>query len=86
MRRSYLPVMVAMSLTAGSAIAESINLRDPSIWQTPQNSEQEKADPCEGFQPSVCPGFEESKTDIEREQQRREENRHYNDIERWQRE
>jgi hypothetical protein len=66
---------------AVNAEESKVNLRDPSIWQSKTPDETDKQNPCEVFSGSVCPGYQESKTDIQKEQQRREDNRRYKDRE-----
>ena len=57
--------------------------RDPSIWEEkPDNSLAQSSSPCEVFTSSVCPGWEDEKSDIQRERERREQQRLQNEYER----
>ncbi|HEY4435173.1 MULTISPECIES: hypothetical protein [Lelliottia] len=79
MKRIYLFALAACCLTANAA--ENINPRDPSIWQEPNKPDENKQDPCEILQSSVCPGYQDQKTDIQKEQKRREDNRQHKSLE-----
>lgn len=57
------------------------DLKDPTIWQEKPASQERTPDPCEVLNISACPGYEATKTDIQKEQLRREQNRRYKDIE-----
>lgn len=61
--------------------------RDPSIWEEkPANPLAQSSSPCEVFTSSVCPGWEDEKPDIQRERERREQQRLQNEFERrWRR-
>jgi hypothetical protein len=82
MKSSVLLAGVLCLLTdSASAENQRLDLRDPSIWTEEATAEKDAKDPCEVFQSSVCPGYGDGKTDIQKEQQRREANRRYKDIE-----
>ena len=82
MKRSIAFAMAACCLSFTLHAEEpKVDLRDPSIWQSKVPEETDKQNPCEVFTNSVCPGYQDSKTDIQKEQQRREANRRYTDRE-----
>ena len=66
---------------------QTFDPRDPSIWEEkPANPLAQSSSPCEVFTSSVCPGWEDEKSDIQRERERREQQRLQNEFERgWRR-
>ncbi|HHN8542247.1 hypothetical protein KDV70_04665 [Citrobacter cronae] len=66
---------------------QTFDPRDPSIWEEkPANPLAQSSSPCEVFTSSVCPGWENEKSDIQRERERREQQRLQNEFERrWRR-
>ncbi|AHY10877.1 hypothetical protein CFNIH1_04890 [Citrobacter freundii CFNIH1] len=66
---------------------QTFDPRDPSIWEEkPNNPLAQSSSPCEVFTSSVCPGWEDEKSDIQRERERREQQRLQNEFERrWRR-
>ncbi|HFS5791969.1 TPA: hypothetical protein ACH1J3_001473 [Citrobacter werkmanii] len=66
---------------------QTFDPRDPSIWEEkPANPLAQSSLPCEVFTSSVCPGWEDEKSDIQRERERREQQRLQNEFERrWRR-
>ena len=66
---------------------QTFDPRDPSIWEEkPANPLAQSSSPCEVFTSSVCPGWEDEKSDIQRERERREQQRLQNEYERrWRR-
>jgi len=66
---------------------QTFDPRDPSIWEEkPANPLAQSSSPCEVFTSSVCPGWEDEKSDIQRERERGEQQRLQNEFERrWRR-
>lgn len=66
---------------------QTFDPRDPSIWEEkPANPLAQSSSPCEVFTSSVCPSWEDEKSDIQRERERREQQRLQNEFERrWRR-
>lgn len=66
---------------------QTFDPRDPSIWEEkPANPLAQSSSPCEVFTSSVCPGWEDEKSDIQREREWREQQRLQNEFERrWRR-
>ena len=61
--------------------------RHPSIWEEkPDNSLAQSSSPCEVFTTSVCAVWEDEKSDIQRERERREQRRWQNGYENLRRE
>lgn len=81
----------ALSLAFASGVQalepQTFDPRDPSIWEEkPANPLAQSSSPCEVFTSSVCPGWEDEKSDIQRERERREQQRLQNEFERrWRR-
>lgn len=83
MKHLLLLVAAGFCLATGAAAdtEKKVDPRDASIWQEKPITDKQKQDPCKVLSSSVCPGYEDSKTDIQREQQRREDNRRYRETE-----
>jgi len=93
MTRSGACMAIGSLLLAGSFSAQAVkeqtfDPRDPAIWQEkPVNPSAQSNSPCEVFSSSVCPGWEDEKSDIQRDRERREQQRLQNEYERrWRRE
>ena len=93
MTRSGACMAIGSLLLAGSFSAQAVkeqtfDPRDPAIWQEkPVNPSAQSNSPCEVFSSSVCPGWEDEKSDIQRDRGRREQQRLQNEYERrWRRE
>ncbi|KLV40783.1 hypothetical protein [Citrobacter sp. MGH100] len=93
MTRSGACMAIGSLLLAGSFSAQAVkeqtfDPRDPAIWQEkPVNPSAQSNSPCEVFSSSVCPGREDEKSDIQRDRERREQQRLQNEYERrWRRE
>ena len=93
MTRSGACMAIGSLLLAGSFSAQAVkeqtfDPRDPAIWQEkPVNPSAQSNSPCEVFSSSVCPGWEDEKSDIQRDHERREQQRLQNEYERrWRRE
>ncbi len=88
MRGSGICIALGMMVTAFSSSAQAFksqtfDLRDPAIWQEkPVNPLAHSNSPCEVFTSSVCPAWEDEKSDIQRERERREQQRLQNEYER----
>lgn len=88
MIRSAICMMIgSLFLTLSSNILAStppaFDPRDPSIWEEkPDSSLAPSSFPCDVFTASVCPGWEDEKPDIQRERERREQQRLQNEYER----
>ncbi|MBN4835585.1 hypothetical protein [Enterobacter hormaechei] len=69
-------IAILFTLTAFAALAEDkIDPRDPAIWQDDKKSPPVHEVPCEVFSSSVCPAYEDEKSNIQRERERREDRR-----------
>ncbi|MDA8496693.1 hypothetical protein [Citrobacter sp. Igbk 17] len=81
-------LLVACSFSAQAVKEQTFDPRDPAIWQEkPVNPSAQSNSPCEVFSSSVCPGWEDEKSDIQRDRERREQQRLQNEYERrWRRE
>ncbi|MGU3415294.1 hypothetical protein ACLBW0_16165 [Enterobacteriaceae bacterium C34A] len=82
MKRSL--IVIAGCCLGVSVMAQQpsrIDLKDPTIWQEKTKQDETRDDPCRVFSESVCSGYDASKTDIQREAERRERNRDYTDYE-----
>ncbi|MDA8515219.1 hypothetical protein [Citrobacter sp. Igbk 16] len=80
-------LLVACSFSAQAVKEQTFDPRDPAIWQEkPVNPLAQSNSPCEVFSSSVCPGWEDEKSDIQRDRERREQQRLQNEYERrWRR-
>jgi hypothetical protein len=80
-------LLLALASDAQALEPQTFDPRDPSIWQEkPANPLAQSSSPCEVFTSSVCPGWEDEKSDIQRERERREQQRLQNEYERrWRR-
>ena len=59
-----------------AATAESkFDPRDPSIWHEKSDNPLAQEIPCEVFSSAVCPAWEDEKSDLQRERERREQRR-----------
>lgn len=79
--------LLALSFHSDASTAQNFDPRDPSAWEekTATPSAQSSS-PCEVFTTSVCPDWEDEKSDIQRERERREQQRLQNEYERrWRR-
>lgn len=78
-----------MSIAAASAQAlkaPEVDLRDPTIWQEKAVSPLTAHQPCEVFSGPHCAVWEDEKSDIQRERERREQRRWQNGYENLRRE
>lgn len=80
-------LLLAFASGAQALEPQTFDPRDPSIWEEkPTNPLAQSSPPCEVFTSSVCPGWEDEKSDIQRERERREQQRLQNEFERrWRR-
>jgi hypothetical protein len=80
-------LLLVLASGAQALEPQTFDPRDPSIWQEkPANPLAQSSSPCEVFTSSVCPGWEDEKSDIQRERERREQQRLQNEYERrWRR-
>ena len=92
MRRSGTCMMIgslflALSSSAQALKPQTFDPRDPAIWEEKTaNPLAQSNSPCEVFTSSVCPSWEDEKSDIQRERERREQQRLQNEYERrWRR-
>ena len=84
MKRSTICTLMSVMLifTAFSLRAESkIDPRDPTIWHDDKEAPVPQDVPCQVFSSVVCPAWEDEKSDIQRERERREKRRWYADFE-----
>ncbi|WP_196207989.1 hypothetical protein [Citrobacter sp. Res13-Sevr-PEB04-36] len=81
-------LLLALSSGAQALKPQTFDPRDPAIWEeTTTNPLAQSNSPCEVFTSSVCPSWEDEKSDIQRERERRELQRLQNEYERrWRRE
>ncbi|MDM2844831.1 hypothetical protein NMD21_01555 [Citrobacter portucalensis] len=76
-------LLLALSFNTLASIPQTFDPRDPAIWEEkPDNPLAQSDSPCEVFTSSVCPGWEDDKSDIQRERERREQQRLQNEYER----
>ncbi|MES3501513.1 hypothetical protein QDQ38_20070 [Citrobacter portucalensis] len=80
-------LLLTLSFNTLASIPQTFDPRDPTIWEEkPDNPLAQSDSPCEVFTSSVCPGWEDDKSDIQRERERREQQRLQNEYERrWRR-
>lgn len=80
-------LLLALAPGAQALEPQTFDPRDPSIWEEkPANPLAQSSSPCEVFTSSVCPGWEDEKSDLQRERERRERERLQNEYERrWRR-
>lgn len=80
-------LLLALAPGAQALEPQTFDPRDPSIWEEkPANPLAQSSSPCEVFTSSVCPGWEDEKSDLQRERERRERQRLQNEYERrWRR-
>lgn len=80
-------LLLALVPGAQALEPQTFDPRDPSIWEEkPANPLAQSSSPCEVFTSSVCPGWEDEKSDLQRERERRERQRLQNEYERrWRR-
>ena len=80
-------LFLTLSLTTLASTPPAFDPRDPAIWEEKSDNPLAQSDsPCEVFTSSVCPGWEDDKSDIQRERERREQQRLQNEYERrWRR-
>jgi hypothetical protein len=83
------PMLLALLFIGHAQSAEknqSFNPADPTVWQEKEPSAEARAQEqhkslCAAFPSSECPNAAGNQSDIEREKQRREDKRRYNDQE-----
>ncbi|MEG1420306.1 MAG: hypothetical protein RSA95_12990 [Citrobacter sp.] len=80
-------LFLALSFNVQASEPQTFDPRDPSIWEEkPANPLTQSNSPCEVFTSSVCPSWEDEKSDLQRERERREQQRLQNEYERrWRR-
>lgn len=78
-------IFFLLAFNGYAATTDKINLRDPAVWEekAADISPDETLDSCNVFSSSVCPGWEEDKSDLQRESERREKQRFYHDAEKY---
>jgi hypothetical protein len=75
-------IVMLFTVCAFSALADDkIDPRDPSIWIEKIETPAHQDVPCDKFSSSVCPAYEDEKSDVQRERERREERRFRADFE-----
>lgn len=83
-------LLLALSCGAQAANPQAFDPRDPGVWEEkPENASVPSREICEVFASKTCqtPGWEDEKSDIQRERERREQQRMHNEYERrWRRE
>lgn len=57
------------------ALPQQIDPRDPTIWQVKTEPASKDDDPCHVFSNVVCPAYEDEKSDLQRQKERREQRR-----------
>ncbi|MCL5500078.1 hypothetical protein SAMN05216563_104248 [Phytobacter palmae] len=75
------PLLILACITFPVLADARPDLSNPEIWQEKKTTDRENPDPCEVLQPSACPGYDDKKTDLQKEQERREKNRWYKRVE-----
>lgn len=80
-------VLALAAASAQALKAPEVDLRDPTIWEektaNPLTADQP---PCEVFSGPYCAVWEDEKSDIQRERERREQRRWHNGYENLRRE
>ncbi|HDS9360208.1 TPA: hypothetical protein QH850_002770 [Enterobacter chengduensis] len=67
--------LLFITLPGGGQAETKIDPRDPSIWHEKSENPLTQEVPCEAFSSAVCPSYDDEKSDVQRERERREERR-----------
>ncbi|MBA7846965.1 hypothetical protein HV213_15500 [Klebsiella sp. RHBSTW-00484] len=80
-------IMSIMAASAQALKAPEVDLRNPTIWEEKTvNPLADKQQPCEVYSGPNCSVWEDEKSDIQRERERREQRRWQNGYENLRRE
>ncbi|HDT2541693.1 TPA: hypothetical protein QHK75_001693 [Klebsiella aerogenes] len=83
----HLPIgalLLAATTSAQALKAPEVDLRDPTLWEEKKvNPLSEISAPCEVASGPDCPVWEDQKSDIQRERERREQRRWQSGYEHW---
>lgn len=67
--------LLLIALPLSGRAETKIDPRDPSIWHEKSENPLTQEVPCEVFSSAVCPSYDDEKSDVQRERERREERR-----------
>lgn len=82
----HLPIgalLLAATTSAQALKAPEVDLRDPKLWKRKGQSAKRYLRPCEVASGPDCPVWEDQKSDIQRERERREQRRWQTGYEHW---